>query len=52
MEDRSDILTLLLDGLEAKERDHVEQAIRLTALRKYEGLRKESVDPSLGLGET
>jgi hypothetical protein len=41
MEDRKDLLTLLLDGLEANERDHVEHAIQLTTQRKYERLQQE-----------
>jgi hypothetical protein len=43
MEDRKDLLTLLLDGLEANEREHVKQAIQITTQRKYERLRKEPV---------
>ena len=44
MEDRKDLLTLLLDGLEANERDHVERAIQLTAQQKYEHLRRQPVN--------
>ncbi len=44
MEDRQDLLSLLLDGLEAKERDHVERAIQLTTLRTYDRLRPQPVD--------
>jgi hypothetical protein len=44
MEDRQDLLKLLLDGLEAHERDHVERAIQLATLRKYDRLRKEPID--------
>ena len=44
VEDRRDLLRLLLDGLEAHERDHVERAIQLTTLRKYDRLRKEPID--------
>jgi hypothetical protein len=43
MEDRKDLLTLLLDVLESKERDHVERAIRETTNKKYARLRREPV---------
>jgi hypothetical protein len=41
VEDRKDLLNLLLDGLESKERDHVEKAILLTTNEKYARLRRE-----------
>ena len=44
MEDHQDLLKLLLDGLEANERDHVERAIHITTQKKYERLRREPAD--------
>jgi hypothetical protein len=44
MEDRKDLLTLLLDGLEAKERNHVEHAIQLTTQGKYERPQQEPAE--------
>jgi hypothetical protein len=46
VEVRKDLLTLLLDGLEADERDHVERAIQITTQSKYERLRREPADAS------
>jgi hypothetical protein len=44
MEDRKDLLTLLLDGLESEERNHVERAILRTTNQKYARLRRD-VEP-------
>jgi hypothetical protein len=41
VEDRKDLLNLLLDGLESNERDHVERTILLTTNQKYARLRSE-----------
>jgi hypothetical protein len=41
VEDRKDLLNLLLNGLETDEREHVEKTILLTTNQKYARLRKE-----------
>ena len=41
MEDRKDLLNLLLDGLESDEREHVERTILTTTNQKYARLRNE-----------
>jgi hypothetical protein len=46
MEDRNDLLAVLLFGLEAKQRNHVQRAMQMTTRRNYEDLREESVDAS------
>jgi hypothetical protein len=41
VEDRKDLLNLLLDGLDSDEREHVEKTILLTTNQKYARLRRE-----------
>lgn len=52
MEDRKDLLTLLLDGLVAEDRDHVKRAILSTTREKYARLQREPGTERMDAEET